>query len=146
MKSMFMGEYHHNIDAKGRLIIPAKFREQLGEEAVFTRGMDGCIFGYSKDEWSNVEDKLKQLPLTKKDARAFTRTFYAGAMEGEFDKQGRINISDVLKKHAALVKECVIVGVSERIEIWSAERWNEFDDNATANFDEISENLMDFDL
>ncbi len=143
---MLMGEYHHNIDAKGRLIVPAKFREQLGDVAVFTRGMDGCIFGYSKDEWEKLEAKLSQLSLTKKAARSFTRTLYSGAMEGEFDKQGRVNISDTLIKFAELEKECIIIGVASRIEIWSAERWAQFDADAEENYDEISENLMDVDF
>lgn len=141
-----MGEFHHNIDAKGRLIIPAKFRDQVDGELILTRGMDGCIFGYSSAEWQNLQQQLKKLPLTKKAARTFTRSFYANAMEGEFDKQGRINLSSQLLKHAEITKECVIIGVSDRIEIWSAERYQEFDELSEANFDEISENLLDFDL
>jgi MraZ protein len=143
---MFMGEYQHNLDAKGRLIIPAKLREQIGPAMVLTRGMEGCIFGYPLTEWAKIEAKLAKLPLTKKNARSFTRMFYSGAMEGEFDRQGRINLSPTLKKHAGLVKECVIVGVSNRIEIWAKERWEEYSDKANESYDEIAEDLDDIEL
>lgn len=140
---MFMGEFSHSIDTKGRLIIPAKFREELGDQFVVTRGMDGCLFGYPQSEWQALEQKLHELPLTKKDSRAFVRFFYSAATECEFDKQGRINLPQTLSKHADLTKKCVIVGVSERIEIWSEERWNTFASEAEENFDEIAEK-MDF--
>lgn len=143
---MFMGEYHHNLDAKGRLIIPAKFREQLGSSFVLTRGMDGCLFGYPQEEWQKLQTKLQELPLTKKDARTFVRFLYSAADECELDKQGRINVPRVLMQHAALSKACVLVGVANRIEIWSAERWDKFSAGAEDSFDEISENLMDFGL
>ncbi|KRL63465.1 MraZ [Lactobacillus psittaci DSM 15354] len=141
-----MGEFHHNLDAKGRLIIPAKFRNQMGEKMIFTRGMEGCIFGYSEAEWQKIEAKLAKLPLTKRNARKFTRLFYSGAMECEFDKQGRVNLTTTLKEHAALEKECVIVGVSNRIEIWSQTRWDEFTDDANENYDDIAEDLDDIEL
>ena len=143
---MFMGEYHHNLDSKGRLIIPAKFRDEIGEKMVFTRGMEGCIFGYPIEEWQKIEAKLAKLPLTKRSARKFTHLFYSGAMESEFDKQGRVNLTMTLKEHAALIKECVIVGVSNRIEIWSAERWNDFSEEANENYDDIAEDLDDIEL
>lgn len=143
---MFMGEYRHTVDTKGRLIIPAKFRDELGPEFVITRGMDGCLFGYPLTEWNNLEEKLRQLPLTKKNARAFVRFFYSAATECEFDKQGRINIPKTLRTHAALDKKCVVVGVSNRFEIWSEERWNEFSDDVEENFDEIAEDMMDIDF
>lgn len=143
---MFMGEYHHNLDAKGRLIVPAKFREQLGANFVLTRGMDGCLFGYPDSEWQALQEKLAQLPLTKKDARTFVRFLYSAATECELDRQGRINIPKPLMDHAGLAKECVLVGVANRIEVWSSERWNNFADSAADDFDEISENLMDFGL
>lgn len=143
---MFMGEYRHTVDTKGRLIIPAKFRDELGPEFVITRGMDGCLFGYPLTEWNNLEEKLRQLPLTKKNARAFVRFFYSAATECEFDKQGRINIPKALRAHAALDKKCVVVGVSNRFEIWSEERWNEFSDDVEENFDEIAEDMMDIDF
>ncbi|KRM86145.1 cell division protein MraZ [Lactobacillus hominis DSM 23910 = CRBIP 24.179] len=141
-----MGEYHHNLDSKGRLIIPAKFRDQIGENVVFTRGMEGCIFGYPLPEWQKIEAKLAKLPLTKRSARKFTRLFYSGAMETEFDKQGRVNLTTTLKTHAGLEKECVIVGVSDRIEIWSAQRWADFAEDANENYDDIAEDLDDIEL
>ncbi|MGY3714017.1 division/cell wall cluster transcriptional repressor MraZ [Sutcliffiella cohnii] len=143
---MFMGEYHHTIDAKGRMIIPAKFRENLGEAFVLTRGLDHCLFGYPMSEWTNVEEKLKELPLTKKDARAFTRFFFSGASECELDKQGRVNISSPLLQYAGLEKECVVIGVSNRIEIWSKEKWEGYVEESEDSFAEIAENLADFDL
>lgn len=143
---MFMGEYRHNIDVKGRLIVPAKFREQLGDTFVITRGLDRCIFGYPADEWKQVEEKLKSLPLTKKDARAFTRFFFSGATECEWDKQGRILIPAPLLSYAKLEKECVVLGVSNRIEIWSKDLWEEYFQESEASFADIAENLIDFDL
>ncbi|KJY61301.1 division/cell wall cluster transcriptional repressor MraZ [Lactobacillus apis] len=143
---MFMGEFHHNLDSKGRLIIPARLRTQIGDKVVFTRGMEGCIFGYTLDEWQKIEAKLAKLPLTKRNARSFTRLFYSGAMECEFDKQGRVNLTTTLKEHASLVKECVIVGVSDRIEIWAKERWEEFSEDANGNYDDIAEDLDDIEL
>lgn len=143
---MFIGEYHHNLDSKGRLIIPAKFRDQIGDEIIFTRGMEGCIFGYPQAEWQKIEAKLAKLPLTQRSARKFTRLFYSGAMETEFDKQGRVNLTATLKEHADLIKECVIVGVSNRIEIWSEDRWQKFADEADDNYDDIAEDLDDIEL
>ncbi|KRO18384.1 cell division protein MraZ [Lacticaseibacillus saniviri JCM 17471 = DSM 24301] len=141
-----MGEYHHNMDTKGRLIVPAKFREQLGADFVVTRGMDGCLFGYPQPEWQALQEKLATLPLTKKDTRTFTRFLYAAATECTFDKQGRINIPQTLVDHAGLEKACVLVGVANRIEIWSQERWQSFSDEAATDFDTISENLIDLGL
>ncbi|MGX7419487.1 division/cell wall cluster transcriptional repressor MraZ [Carnobacterium gallinarum] len=141
---MLMGEFKHNIDAKGRLIMPSKFRDELGEKFIITRGMDGCLFGYPMAEWSTLEEKLKQLPLAKKDARAFTRFFYSAATECELDKQGRINIPQTLREHADLDKVCHVIGVSDRIEIWSQDRWNQFSEEAEQSFDEIAENMIDF--
>lgn len=143
---MFMGEYQHNLDAKGRIIVPAKFRDGLGEKFVLTRGLDQCLFVYPLEEWKILENKLKQLPLTKKDARKFTRFFLSGASECEIDKQGRINIAAPLIEYAKLHKECVIIGVSNRIEIWSKEIWEEYFAQSEESFAEIAENLMDFDI
>ncbi|MDT2596823.1 division/cell wall cluster transcriptional repressor MraZ [Enterococcus dongliensis] len=141
---MFMGEFHHNIDAKGRLIVPSKLREQLGEKFVITRGMDGCLFGYPLNEWNQLETKLNEMPLAKKDARAFVRFFYSAATECEIDKQGRINIPVSLRNHASLEKECVIIGVANRIEVWDQTRWNEFTKETEASFDDIAETMVDF--
>ena len=141
---MFMGEYQHNIDSKGRLIVPVKFREELGTKFVLTRGMDGCLFGYPQHEWEILEEKLKELPLAKKDTRAFVRFFYSAATECEIDKQGRINIPATLRSHANLDKYCAVIGVSNRIEIWDEEKWREFSDEAEGNFDQIAESMIDF--
>lgn len=141
---MFMGEYQHNIDAKGRLIMPSKFRDELGEKFVVTRGMDGCLFGYPQSEWEVLEQKLKEMPLAKKETRAFVRFFYSAATECEIDKQGRINLPTPLRTHAELEKNCVVIGVSNRIEIWSETRWNQFAAEAEENFDEIAETMIDF--
>ncbi|MBO1300627.1 MULTISPECIES: division/cell wall cluster transcriptional repressor MraZ [Enterococcus] len=143
---MLMGEYRHNIDAKGRLIVPSKLREELGEQFVLTRGLDGCLFGYPMSEWNELESKLNDMPLAKKDARTFVRFFYSAATECELDKQGRINIPNTLRNYATITKECVIVGVSNRIEIWDEAKWQEFSEAAEENFDEIAENMIDFGL
>ncbi|MFD1849152.1 division/cell wall cluster transcriptional repressor MraZ [Oceanobacillus bengalensis] len=143
---MFMGEFKHNIDPKGRIIVPSKFRDELGEAFVVTRGLDKCLFTYPKEEWKILENKLKKLPLTKKDARAFTRFFFSGAVECEVDKQGRINIPQPLRDYAGLDKECVIIGVSERIEIWANESWQSYVEESEESFAEIAENLLDFDI
>lgn len=138
---MFMGEYNHSIDAKGRLIVPAKFREVLGEEFVVTKGLDGCLFVYPQAEWRNFEEKLKSLPLTNKNARQFTRFFLAGAATCEVDKQGRILLPQVLREFAELEKEVVLVGVASRIEIWSSKRWNECMEAYDEDMDEVAENM-----
>lgn len=141
---MFMGEYKHNIDSKGRLIMPSKFRDELGEKFVVTRGMDGCLFGYPQAEWKKMEEKLNAMPVSNKDARAFVRFFYSAAMECELDKQGRINLPTNLITHGGLEKECVIVGVSDRVEIWDVERWEAFSMEAETNFDDLAETMIDF--
>ncbi|KGR92168.1 protein mraZ [Rhizophagus irregularis] len=143
---MFMGEYQHSVDAKGRLIIPSKFREELGTTFVITRGLDNCLFGYPMDEWRKLEEKLKQLPMTKKDARAFARFFFSGATEVEIDKQGRINIPTPLSTYAKLEKECMVLGVSSKIEIWAKEAWESYFNEAEESFNDIAENLIGFDF
>jgi MraZ protein len=143
---MFMGEYHHSIDIKGRLIIPSKFRDELGEMFIITRGLDQCLFGYPLSEWKIIEEKLKGLPLTKKDARAFTRFFFSGATESELDKQGRINLPAPLLQYAKLEKDCVILGVSNRIEIWSKQIWEDYFIQSEESFAEIAENMIGFDI
>ena len=129
---MFMGEYNHTIDAKGRLIIPAKFRETLGEEFILTKGLDGCLSIYPMDEWESFEEKLKALPLTDKNARAFLRFFVAGATSCELDKQGRILVPSTLREFAGLEKEVVLTGNLTRIEVWSKEKWIE-----NSNYDDM---------
>ncbi|MBD1379924.1 division/cell wall cluster transcriptional repressor MraZ [Metabacillus arenae] len=143
---MFMGEYNHTIDTKGRMIVPSKFREGLGETFVLTRGLDNCLFGYPMSEWKVIEEKLKALPLTKKDARAFTRFFFSGAVECELDKQGRINIPSSLLQYGKLEKECVVIGVSNRIELWSKAIWEDYVTEQEDSFEEIAENMIDFDI
>lgn len=138
---MFMGEYNHTIDAKGRLIVPAKFREILGDNFIVTKGLDGCLFVYPNDEWTRFEEKLKSLPLTNKNARQFTRFFLAGAAACEVDKQGRILLPQVLRKFASLEKDVVLVGVASRIEIWSRERWDESMNTYDGDMDEVAENM-----
>lgn len=140
-----MGEYQHTLDTKQRLIIPAKFRDQLGSQFVVTRGLDECLFGYPMSEWQLLEQKLKALPLTKRDARAFVRFLYSAATVCTLDKQGRINIPDPLVKYADLSKKCMVVGVSNRLEIWDSDRWDAYNADTADNFDEIAEDLnIDF--
>jgi MraZ protein len=141
---MFMGEYQHSIDEKGRIIIPAKFRDALGSSFVITRGLDSCLFVYPAAEWAVLEQKLKSLSLMKSDARAFTRFFFSGATECELDKQGRVNIPNNLCEHAKLNKDCVVLGVSNRVEIWSKENWESYFQQSEASFNEIAEKLVDF--
>ena len=136
---MFMGEYNHTVDAKGRLIVPSKFREQLGDEFVVTKGLDGCLFVYENTEWKALEEKLNALPLTNANARKFSRFFLAGATTCEVDKQGRILLPAVLREFARIDKDAVLVGVGSRIEIWSRDNWNQsytYDD-----MEEIAENM-----
>jgi len=146
VNDMFMGEFEHNIDTKGRVIVPAKLREDLGENFIITRGLDHCLFVYPLDEWHLLESKLKKLPLTRKDARAFTRFFFSGATECQFDKQGRVNIPQPLRMYASLTKECTIIGVSNRIEVWAKEVWEGYFTESEQSFADIAENLLDFDI
>ncbi|RYM07270.1 transcriptional regulator MraZ [Sporolactobacillus sp. THM7-7] len=143
---MFMGEFQHSIDTKGRLIIPSKFRDELGQSFVITRGLDQCLFVYPIAEWQRIEEKLKTLPFTKKDARAFTRFFFSGASECSLDKQGRVLISPVLRAYAKLEKDCVVIGVSSRLEIWDQTTWNRYYEESQESFNDISENLLDFNI
>ena len=137
-----MGEYHHNIDDKGRLIIPSKFRDDLGEKFVITRGLENCLFAYSLEDFQKIVAELQKIPFTKKDARQFMRFFLSGATTVEFDKQGRINISSSLISYAGLKKECIIIGTGDRLEIWSSDNWNDFFDSTKDNMSDIAENLF----
>ena len=138
---MFIGQYEHSVDAKGRLIMPAKLREEIGDKFVVTKGLDGCLFAYSQTEWLAFEEKLKTLPLTNKNARDFTRFFLSGAIECEIDKQGRFLITSNLRDFAGLEKDVVIIGVNTRIEIWSKEKWTTYSSDDNINVDEIAENM-----
>ena len=139
---MFIGEYHHTIDEKGRIIIPAKFREALGKEFIITRGIENCLFVYSLQNWAKITDKLSSLPFTKKDARTFNRLFMSGATSVELDKQGRVNISQPLTQYANLVKDCIVIGTGDRLEIWSQESWDSFFDSTKDSMSDIAENLF----
>ncbi len=138
-----MGEYQHNVDSKGRIILPAKFRELLGEIFVATKGLDRCLFIYPQEEWSVLEEKLKKLPLAKPEARAFVRFFFSGAAELEFDKQGRVLLPNNLREYAGLGKDITVVGVSNRIEIWDRQVWLDYNDEVGPTVTQIAENLVD---
>ena len=136
---MLIGEYEHTLDVKGRLIMPAKLRIDMGEKFIVTKGLDGCLFAFSQNEWLNFETKLKSLPLSDKNARNFVRFFLSGATECELDKQGRFLIPNNLRNAANLEKEIVIIGVGTRLEIWNKNIWEKCDDDISA--DEIAENM-----
>lgn len=140
---MFIGEYHHTLDKKGRLILPLKFREELGESFVLTKGLDHSLFVYPDHEWARIEEKLKTLPLTSRDARAFVRFFFAGAAETSLDNQGRILIPSNLRDHGNLEKEAVIIGVSTRLEIWDEETWNRYTEDESLSIDHIAEKMTE---
>ena len=145
---MLSGEYRHNIDLKGRIIIPSKIRFEMGDKIVITRGLDGCLFGYNEKTWDSIMQKLSTLPYTKSDVRKYTRFMTSGAITLEFDQQGRINIPSYLNQYASLEKEVVIVGVIDRIEIWSKDKWESFMNENIESLSDISENLFNsnFDL
>ena len=138
---MLIGEFEHNLDAKGRMIMPAKIRYDVGDTFVITKGLDGCLFGFSMNEWNNFEEKLKTLPLTNKNARDFVRFFLSGAVEAEVDKQGRFLIPSNLREYAELIKETVITGVGTRIEIWNKDKWKKYNSSENLSADEIAENM-----
>ena len=140
---MLMGEYHHTIDDKGRLIIPAKFRDDLGDTFVITRGLENCLFVFSSSEWNKFTKNLNTLPFTRKNARNFSRFLLSGATVTEFDRQGRINITSPLISYADLKKECVIIGVGDRLEIWASEKWDEFYETNKDAMSDIAEDLFD---
>lgn len=141
---MFMGEYAHNIDKKGRMIIPAKFREELKETVVITRGLDGCLSVYTKEQWLQIYEQLQKLPTTKKDARMFVRMMTSKAAECEFDAQGRILIPSSLVELADLKKECMVIGAGNHVEIWAKERWEVVEEESDEAFEDIAENLTEF--
>ncbi len=143
---MFYGEHEHSIDAKGRLIVPSKFREVFKENYVerffVTRGLDTCLFVFTEDEWKKQESKLKSLSFTNSEARQFNRLYFSGACEVTCDKQGRILIPDYLKDFAKIKRDVVIVGVSNRMEIWSKENWTDFFNNAKGSFEKVAEKIF----
>ncbi len=143
---MFLGEYKHSLDDKSRLTIPSKFREDLGASFVMTRGLDGCLFLFPRADWSLIEQKLRAMPLTRADARQFSRFFFSGAAELDLDKQGRVLVPQNLRDYAGITMECVIIGVGTRIEIWDELKWFTYADEASDGFDELAERLVDLDL
>lgn len=144
---MFYGEYIHSIDRKGRIILPAKFRESAKsnfiEKFFLTRGLDKCLFMFAEEEWRAQENKFKSIPFTKQEARTFNRLYFSGAIDIIPDKQGRILVPQYLKDFAEIKKDVVIVGVSNRLEIWSKDKWQDFYGNSQKSFEEIAEKLMD---
>ena len=138
---MLIGEYDHSLDSKGRLIMPAKLREDMGEKFIITTGLDGCLFGFSMEEWKKFEDKLKTLPITKKNARNFVRFFLSGATECELDKQGRFLIVGKLRENAKLEKDVTIIGTGTRIEIWNKEKWQEHISEENLSIEDIEQNM-----
>ena len=145
--TMFMGEYQHNLDEKSRIVIPSNFRYELKDNFVIAKGLEKCLYIFSKNEWDKVVSKLEDLPFTKKDVRIFKRAFFSGASSVELDKSGRIVISSNLKDYARIKRECVIIGAGDRIEIWDKDEWNNFMNSYEDKFEDIAENLfMDSDL
>ena len=140
---MLLGEHHHNIDDKGRLVIPNEYRLELGNRFVITRGIEKCLYVYSLIEWDKLVTKLNTLPFTKKDARTFMRSFFSGATVCEFDKTGRINITSPLVSYADLQKECVVIGVNDRLEIWNESLFNEFMNDNSEKLEDIAEHLFE---
>ena len=140
---MLLGEHHHNIDDKGRLVIPNEYRFELGNKFVITRGIEKCLYVYSLSEWDKLVTKLNTLPFTKKDARTFMRSFFSGATVCEFDKSGRINITSPLVSYADLQKECVVIGVNDRLEIWNESLFNEFMNDNSEKLEDIAEHLFE---
>jgi len=139
--NLFYGEYQHTVDPKGRAIVPSKFREGLGEKFILTKGLDSCLFAYSSEEWTSLENKLKTLPFTDKDVRAFIRFFFSGATECEVDKQGRILIPQNLREYATLEKDISIIGVSSRVEIWNKTTWENYSSDDNISADKIAEKM-----
>ena len=140
---MLIGEYNHSLDAKGRVILPADFRVELGESFIITKGLDNCLFIYPQSEWEQLSVKLRQLPLAKTEARAFVRFFFAGARQVELDKQGRFLIPATLRQHASLKKDAVLIGVSNRIEVWSKDEWLKYNEEITPSVSAIAETLAE---
>ena len=138
---MFYGDYQHSVDTNGRVIIPSKFRDGLGEKFILTKGLDNCLFAYSSEEWTNLETKLRSLPFTDKDVRAFVRFFFAGATECELDKQGRILIPQNLREYASLEKDVYIIGVSTRVEVWDKGKWENYSGDENMSAESIAEKM-----
>lgn len=143
---MFTGEYQHALDSKGRVTIPSRLREALGERFLITKGLDRCIFVYPLSEWARLQQKLRKLKMTNPQSRAFKRIVFSGAMEVESDKQGRVLIPNKLREYAGIEKDVILIGVGERVEIWSENAWNDYYEEADSNYEELAEKLVDYDL
>ncbi|MDI3297704.1 MAG: division/cell wall cluster transcriptional repressor MraZ [Bacillota bacterium] len=139
---MLIGEYRHSLDAKGRVTIPARLRDELGARVILTRGLDRCLFVYSVEDWERLRAGLAQLPFTQADVRAFARLFFAGAVEGEVDRQGRLLIPPMLREYGGIDREIAILGVSDRLEIWAAEVWEEYARRTSASYEAVAERLF----
>ena len=140
---MFIGEFKHNLDIKGRLAIPAKFRKDLEEGAIINKGIEKCLSIYTRKSWESFAEKIKNLPTAKSDARAFNRSFFSQAAEVELDNQGRILIPENLRQPAALNKKAIVIGLYDKIEIWDEETWKEYRGKTEKNAVEIAEQLSD---
>lgn len=138
---MLLGEYQHSLDSKGRLTIPSRLRDDLGERFVVTKGLDSCLFVYPLEEWNRLEEKLRTLPLSRSDVRSFVRFLFSGAVECELDRQGRILLPGSLREHAYLEKDAYIIGVSTRLEIWDKEKWEQYSQQAAVSFEQAAEQL-----
>lgn len=138
---VLIGEYEHSVDVKGRLIMPSKLREDIGEKFVVTKGLDGCLFVFSLKEWEIFQEKLRALPVSNKNARDFSRFFLAGAIECEIDKQGRFLITSNLREFASLDKDVVIIGVTTRLEIWNRDKWKNYNSDENISAEAIAENM-----
>ncbi|MHB1611708.1 MAG: division/cell wall cluster transcriptional repressor MraZ [Sulfobacillus sp.] len=141
---MMMGEYVHALDDKGRIILPARLRDDLQDHFVMTKGLDGCLFFYPMDEWHKMEERLRALPMTNANARAFARLFLAGAQDVEVDRQFRITVPPRLREYAGVQKDVVLVGVSNRVELWAQERWTEYQTSAQSGYEDVAEKMADF--
>lgn len=139
---MLMGEFQHSLDEKGRIIIPAKFREELGDKFIITRGLDNCLFVYPVSQWRILADKIKELPTSQPETRAFVRLFFSGAVEAELDKQGRVMIPQSLREHARIEKDVYVIGVSTKVEIWAKETWENYSAQTQKSYEEIAQNII----
>ena len=140
---MFMGEYRHSLDAKNRLIIPARYRDELGETFIVTKGLDGCLTVYTAPQWESLVKQLEQLPSTKREVRQYVRFLLSKAVECQFDSQGRIQLPAVLIKAADIMKKCAVIGAADHIEIWAEEKWDAYDEEAGASFEAAAESLTE---
>ncbi len=143
---MFIGQYQHNIDDKGRLVLPTKYRDKIGKGSIITIGFEGCLTIYPESEYLKTQEDLRKMPMTNRNVRNYLRVFEGSASEAEFDKQGRIKIPAHLIRHAHLEKECVIVGLNSVIEVWALDRWKEIEENGKNSFEELAENISGYDF